>query len=276
MGRLWVSGGRLGASSRHVWASCGVLGRLGTSWRGLGAVLGHLGGVLRRLGASWGSVFGRLGGVLGRLEPLCTPSARSKRAITALSCSTAFPVSYSSTSFTGMLSLAAKSWRFQPRVCRACAIAARTSAPTRVCLSSSVSSASWRMRCDADAGGRDEGAAAARAPEDGVLEEKTTGVQSWCISGEARFYSGGRNKNVDAWTNRAEWCGARCGTRARLCKRRRRAPRVGSRGRAAARYRWRRRSRTPTAALRHIGRTMPCAPARSPTPCRRATRRARG
>ena len=53
-------------------ACLGILWRLGTSWRRLGAVLGHLGGILRRLGASWGSVFGRLGGVLGRLERFCT------------------------------------------------------------------------------------------------------------------------------------------------------------------------------------------------------------
>ena len=69
------SWGELGASGR-VWASCGVLGRLRTSWQHLGAVLGHLGGILKRFGASWGSVFGRLGGVLGRLE---TFSASQRR-----------------------------------------------------------------------------------------------------------------------------------------------------------------------------------------------------
>ena len=63
-----VSSGRLGVDlglqgvSGHLVASWSVLGRPG-------GVLGHLGSVLRRLRASWGSVFVRLGGVLGRLEP---------------------------------------------------------------------------------------------------------------------------------------------------------------------------------------------------------------
>ena len=65
-GRLGLDLGSLKGVSGHLVVSWSVLGRPGSV---LGAVLGHLGGVLRRFGASWGSVFGRLGGVLGRLEP---------------------------------------------------------------------------------------------------------------------------------------------------------------------------------------------------------------
>ena len=68
MGHLWSVFGRLGVvldgligTSCAVWASCGVLERPRTSWRRLGAVLGHLGGVLGAaslgvLEVSWGAL----------------------------------------------------------------------------------------------------------------------------------------------------------------------------------------------------------------------------
>ena len=67
-GRLGLDLGRLEGVSGHLAASWSVLERLGTSSRRPGAVLGHVGGVLWRLGGASLGVLEVSWGVLS-LEP---------------------------------------------------------------------------------------------------------------------------------------------------------------------------------------------------------------
>ena len=65
--------GHLGAKSEPEWA---ILGRFGTSWRNLGAILGHLGAILGHLGAILGPSWDHLGASWGCSAAKCSPRAK--------------------------------------------------------------------------------------------------------------------------------------------------------------------------------------------------------